>query len=290
MRRFPPLVALLLSLIAACATETPETPVAAPAPMTTVAEPSPTARATPRAQLVVRPPAPTWVVGASPLPLGPSGFGLVLPTPKVLRNRTLPTLDVLPPPRDAAFHATTGTITPALRSRIGGAYQPGCPVPLADLRYLTLPFHGFDGRAHTGELVVAATATSKTVRAFRRLYALRFPIEQMTLATGDDLNAPPTGDGNTSGAFICRRARGLTRFSAHACGLAIDVNPFNNPYIRRGLVLPELASAYVDRHWIRPGMFLRGSAAVHAFTDQGFTWGGDFRSLKDYQHFSLTGN
>jgi hypothetical protein len=231
-----------------------------------------------------------WVVGASPLPLGPDGFGLVLPTPRVLRNRSLPTVDVLPPPTDGAFHVTTGPITPALRRRMGATYQPGCPVPLSGLRYITLSFHGFDGRAHTGELVVNAGAVGRTTRAFRTLYALGFPIEQMTLPTGSDVSAPPTGDGNTTAAFVCRKARGLTRFSAHAYGLAVDVNPFDNPYVKRDLVLPELASAYVDRHWVRPGMFLRGSPAVRAFTDQGFTWGGDFRSLKDYQHMTLTGD
>ncbi len=68
------------------------------------------------------------------------------------------------------------------------------------------------------------------------------------------------------------------------------MNPFHNPYVKKDLVLPELASAYVDRAAERPGMLLRGSAAVRAFTDEGFTWGGDFRSLKDYQHFSLTGD
>lgn len=285
MRPLPPLVALLLSSTAACTTAARESPIAVPTP-TTATAPTPSATATPSATT----PAPTWVVGASPLPIGPNGFGLVLPTPRVLRNRSLPTVDVLPPPNDDAFHTTIGAITPALRSRMGATYQPGCPVPLSGLRYLTLSFHGFDGGAHTGELVVATSATGKTVRAFRRLYALRFPIEQMTLPTSADTTAPATGDGNTSAGFVCRKARGLSRFSAHAYGLAIDVNPFDNPYVKGDLVLPELASAYVDRHWVRPGMFLRESAAVRAFTDQGFTWGGDFRSLKDYQHLTLTGD
>ncbi len=282
MRSYPPIVALLLT--AACTTAS-TAPEAAPTTSTPSA-PAPVTSMTPKPS----PAAPVWVVGASPLPLGPDGFGLVLPTPRVLRNRSLPTVDVLPPPKDSAFHATTGPITPALRSRMGATYQPGCPVPLSGLRHVTVSFHGFDGRAHTGEIVIAASAAAKTVRAFRRLHALRFPLEQLSLATSADVDAAPTGDGNTSGGFICRKARGLTRFSAHAYGLAIDVNPFNNPYIKRSLVLPELASAYVDRRWVRPGMFLRGSAAVRAFTDQGFTWGGDFRSLKDYQHFSLSGD
>lgn len=231
-----------------------------------------------------------WVVGARLLPLRPDGFGQVLPTPSVLRDRRLPTTDTLPPPADGRFHSTIGPITPAVRTRIGGTYKAGCPVPLRDLRYLTVSFHGFDAKAHTGEIIMATSAAPKVARAFARLWALGFPLEQMTLPEGSDLTAPPTGDGDDTAGFVCRPARGQTRFSAHAYGLALDVNPFQNPYVKGDLVLPELASAYVDRRWRRPGMLLAGSAAVRAFTDEGFTWGGAFRSLKDYQHLSLTGD
>jgi hypothetical protein len=150
-------------------------------------------------------------------------------------------------------------------------------------------FRGFDGRAHTGEVVVAARAAGSLVRIFGRLFALGFPVEEMRLPTTADVTARPTGDGNDTAGFVCRAARGQHRFSAHAYGLAVDVNPFQNPFVRDDLVLPELAGAYVDRGWRRPGMFLRGSAAVRAFTREGWTWGGDFHRPKDYQHFSLTG-
>jgi hypothetical protein len=230
------------------------------------------------------------VVGASPLPLGPNGFGQVLPTPRVLRDRHLQAADVLPPPSDGRFHWSATAISSRIRERMGATYKAGCPTPLSDLRYLTLVFRGFDGGAHTGELVVNRTAVTRTVAAFRQLYALGFPLEEMRLPGTADVNAPPTGDGNDTASFVCRPARGQTRFSAHAYGLAIDVNPFQNPFVRGDLVLPELASAYRDRTWRRDGMFLRGSAAVRAFTDQGFTWGGTFSRPKDYQHMSLTGN
>jgi hypothetical protein len=282
------LPALVLATVLAQACSGPAAPGAsAPSP---TAAPStavpPSASASPTAS----PAAPLWVVGASPLPRRPDGFGEVLPTPRVLRVRRLPTHDVLPPPADGQFHATVGPVGRAVRLRMGTNYQPGCPVGLAQLRYLTLTFWGFDGRAHTGELVVAARAAPSAVRAFRRLFAMRFPIEEMRLPTTADREAPPTGDGNDTVGFACRTARGQTRFSAHAYGLAIDVDPFQNPFVRDALVLPELAGAYVNRAWERPGMFLRGSAAVRAFTREGWTWGGDFRRPKDYQHFSLTGD
>jgi hypothetical protein len=278
-------VAVAVAVLAACASpgQRATVPSSTPSPSATAAPTtmSPTT-ASPAAQ-------PLWVVGARPLPLRPVGFGKVLPTPLVLRDRQLPTRDVLPPPRDGRFHATTSRIGSAVRTRMGESYRPGCPVTLSDLRYLTLTFRGFDQRAHTGELVVAARAARPTIRAFAALFAQGFPLEEMRLPTTADLEAPPTGDGNDTAGFVCRAARGQRRFSAHAYGLAIDVNPFQNPYVKGDLVLPELASAYRDRRWTRPGMLLPGSPAVRAFTRQGWTWGGTFRGLVDYQHFSLTG-
>lgn len=214
----------------------------------------------------------------------------MLETPKVLRDRQLPTKDLLPPPRDGRFHATVSAISPAIRKRMGDTHRPGCPVPLSSLRYLTLSFRGFDQQVHTGELVVAASVAPAVVRAFRALFDQRFPIEEMRLPTTADVTARPTGDGNDTAGYVCRRARGQTRFSAHAYGLAIDVNPFHNPFVRGDLVLPELASAYRDRSWIRDGMLLPNSPAVRAFTREGWTWGGTFSRPKDYQHFSRTGN
>jgi hypothetical protein len=162
-------------------------------------------------------------------------------------------------------------------------------VPLRRLAYVTVSFRGFDGHAHTGELVVAARVAPQVVQVFRELYEARFPIEEMRLPTTADLRAKPTGDGNNTAAFVCRAARGQRSFSAHAYGIAIDVNPFQNPEVRRDLVLPELASAYKDRAWKRPGMFLAGSPEVRAFGRIGWKWGGSWKSLKDPMHFSLTG-
>jgi hypothetical protein len=228
-------------------------------------------------------------VGASPLPLRPDGFGQVLPTPAVLRNRRLPTVDRLPPPPGGRFTATVGAVTPAIRTRMGETWSAACPVRLSSLRYVTVVFRGFDGKAHRGELVVAASAASKVVSVFRSLYAVSFPIEEMRIPTTADMRAKPTGDGNNTAAYVCRAARGQTRFSQHAYGLAIDVNPFDNPQVKRDLVVPELASAYKDRSWRRPGMFLPGGSAVRAFTAIGWGWGGTWTSQKDYMHFSATG-
>jgi hypothetical protein len=173
---------------------------------------------------------------------------------------------------------------------MGTTWKPGCPVGLADLRYVTVSFRGFDGRAHTGELVVHRRVAAGVVSVFARLYRARFPIEEMRLVTGADLTARPTGDGNNTAAFVCRAARKQTRWSAHAYGLAIDVDPFQNPYHRGDLVLPELASAYLARGDRRPGMIHPGDIVTTAFATIGWTWGGTWRSPKDLMHFSATGD
>ena len=231
----------------------------------------------------------SWKVGARPLPLRPDGFGRVLRTPPQLRVRRMPTVDVLPPPPGGRFHATVGPVTPGIRARMGETWSPSCPVGLDALRYLTLSFRGFDGADHTGEMVVAASVADDVVRVFHRLFTAHYPIEEMRLVTTADVEAPPTGDGNDTAAYVCRATRGSTTLSAHAYGLAIDLNPFMNPYRKGDLVLPELASAYLDRSWRRPGMIFPGGVVTRAFAAVGWTWGGDFSSVSDVMHFSANG-
>ena len=231
----------------------------------------------------------TWVVGATPLPLRPDGFGEVRPTPPELRVRRLETTDVLPPPQDGRFHALQRPVTPAFADRTELAWFPDCPVALDDLRLLQLSFWGFDDEPHTGQLVVNASVADDVESVFRSLWAARFPIEEMRLVTKADLDAAPTGDGNVTASYACRPARGSTQWSAHAYGLAVDVNPFTNPYKNDDLVLPELASAYLDRTWRRPGMIFADGPVVRAFERVGWTWGGTFQSVLDLHHFSADG-
>jgi hypothetical protein len=291
LRALRPVVILLAGvlLLAACGTRPSRPATAAP---TTAPTPATTATTSPPAPVhtpTSRPPL-AWRVGARPLPLRPDGFGQVLPTPPALRDRRLPTVDLLPPPAGGRFRSAVGPIDPAVRARMGATWSPGCPVRLADLRYVTVSFRGFDGRAHTGELVVHRRVAGQVVSVFARLYRAAFPIEEMRLVTTADLEAHPTGDGNNTAAFVCRAARNQRRWSAHAYGLAVDVNPFQNPYRRGDLVLPELASAYLDRGRARPGMIRPGDVVTGAFAAIGWTWGGTWRSPTDLMHFSATGD
>ncbi|AXB44223.1 hypothetical protein A4R43_18250 [Amycolatopsis albispora] len=215
------------------------------------------------------------------------GFGEVLPTPPELADRHLPTADLLPPPATDDYASTVEAVPGEVLAR--STWQPGCPVGADQLRYLTMSFWGFDGRVHTGEMLVNASVAQPVTEAFGALFAAKFPIEEMRVTRADELDAPPTGDGNNTGSFVCRPVRGQSGWSAHASGLAVDVNPFCNPYLKGDLVLPELASAYTDRADQRPGMILPGGVAERAFRAIGWTWGGTWDSPKDLMHFSATG-
>jgi D-alanyl-D-alanine carboxypeptidase len=286
-RLIVPVVLLVAASGTACASQPPAPPGGSPSttsPSLQRPQRPPETTSTPTSR-----PSAAWRVGANPLPLRPDGFGQVQPTPAALRNRRLPTIDRLPPPPGDRFQAAVRPIGPAIRARMGTTWNPACPVRLSDLRYVTVSFWGFDGRPHTGELVVHRRVADQLVSVFARLHQARFPIEQMRLVTTADLSAPPTGDGNNTAAFVCRRARTQTRWSAHAYGLAVDLNPFHNPYRRGNLVLPELASAYLERDRERPGMIRPGDVVTTAFAAIGWTWGGTWRSPTDHMHFSATG-
>lgn len=233
---------------------------------------------------------PPWL-GKRVLPLRPDGFGEVRPTPKILRNRRFATIDIFPPPKQKTFVATVATVPHRVARR--SSWRPECPVTLDQLSYIKMPFWGFDHLRHTGEMIVSAGVADEVVAAFRRLYEIRYPIEEMRVVTRHEVeswNKTPTGDMNTTSSFECREAAESSHWSQHAYGLAIDINPFHNPYLRGDLVAPELASAYVDRGRVRPGMILEGDGVTEAFDSIGWGWGGRWSSLKDWMHFSQNGH
>jgi hypothetical protein len=184
-----------------------------------------------------------------------------------------------------------GLVSEVSRTDLPHSYRPGCPVGPSELRLLRVSHWGFDGSARVGRIVVSATVASDVLAVFRRLYAKRFPIRRLQpvdVYRGSD-SASMAAD-NTSG-FNCRYAvaPGPRRWSAHAYGLAIDVNPVENPYLEGGVVRPRAGAAYLDRSRYRPGMAVPGGELVGAFQAIGWQWGGRWRSSPDYQHFSATG-
>lgn len=214
----------------------------------------------------------------------PDGAIAVQETPIELQDRSIETVDVLPPPATDTFEFTIAEFAgePLERS----TWKDDCPVDPDGLRYLNVSFWGFDGRPHTGELIVAAEEADGVVNVFRDLHSQRFPIEEMRIITDDDLTEKPTGDGNNTASYVCRAVTGGSRYSEHSFGLAIDINPFQNPYVKDEIVIPELAMTYLERDRIRPGMLEPDDIVVWAFEQIGWSWGGDWITLKDYQHFA----
>jgi hypothetical protein len=181
-----------------------------------------------------------------------------------------------------------GKISKVTQAELRYSYRPGCPVGPAQLRRLELSYWDFRGRRRIGSIVVRDTAARGVVSVFRKLYAARFPIRRLRLVEayrGSD-DASMAAD-NTSG-FNCRFVSGTRRWSQHAFGLAIDINPVENPYVDGRRVRPPTGRRFLDRSRRRPGMVVEGDAVVRAFASIGWHWGGRW-SPPDYQHFSATG-
>jgi hypothetical protein len=196
--------------------------------------------------------------------------------------------DLLAPPADGKFHSTVQPVPLAVLDRSSWAFA--CPVTPDELRYVTVSFRGFDGRAHTGEMLVHQSAARGMVSVFRQLFAADWPIQGMRIVTANDLNGSGDGDDNNTSVFTCRAVTGSkTAWSEHAYGLAIDLNPFQNPYLSGRTIIPGGAGAYRDRTPARPGMNVAGSLPVRAFRGIGWKWGGNYTSKKDYMHFSANG-
>ena len=230
---------------------------------------------------------PDWI-GTRLLELRPDGLGVPQPTPPELVNRRFPSPDLLTPPAGEDFEWLIAPVPEDVVAR--SSWREECPVPVEDLTYLTLSFWGFDGLAHTGEMIVNSAFAEQVVEVFRRLHEIHFPIEEMRVQDQAEMDAHPTGDGNVTGSFECRPAVGRSGgWSMHAYGLAVDINPFHNPYARGEVVAPELASAYIDRDNERPGMIFEGDTAVSSFDEMNWGWGGRWETAKDWMHFSSNG-
>jgi D-alanyl-D-alanine carboxypeptidase len=192
-----------------------------------------------------------------------------------------------PPPTSAPPAPAAPTVHPVTAAELGSSWRAGCPLEPGRLRRVELNHIGFDNLTHRGELIVHEDLVAEVIAIFERLLQLRYPIEKMRTVdhypgADDELSMQ---DNNTS-AFNCRDIPGTGRWSWHAYGRAIDVNPLLNPYVDgTGDFQPENAEVYLDRTRIDPGLLHDGDPAVRAFTDRGWRWGGHWRTPKDYQHF-----
>ncbi|MGH9246743.1 MAG: M15 family metallopeptidase, partial [Acidimicrobiales bacterium] len=208
----------------------------------------------------------------------------------LLGCRIDPTTGRPPPPGEPAPPFTSAA-RPATLADVGQAWRPGCPVGVDRLSLVTVSYWGFDGGAVSGALVVHRDWAPEAITVFRRLYEARFQIhriEPITEYSGPGDERPDHE--NITSAFICRPVTGRTEWSQHSYGWAVDINPVQNPYVNGPTIVPDPeARDYLDRAQPAPAMVHTGDAVVQAFAAIGWAWGGDWRSLRDYMHFSATG-
>lgn len=172
----------------------------------------------------------------------------------------------------------------------GVSYHHGCPVPLDDLRAIHIKYVGFDRRVYNGKIIVNYHIAKEVSSIFNELYQIKYPIKSINpidTFQGSDWRSIEAD--NTS-AFNCRNATGEKSWSKHAYGLAIDINPIENPYVfRSGKTSHKSSVPYLDRNnhnlTHSDAIITKNSKIYKIFQKYGWKWGGEWNGAKDYQHF-----
>lgn len=191
-----------------------------------------------------------------------------------------------------AFKSSIQTIDDQLFQRIyGKSYKVNATIPKEDLRYVRVSHYGFDSQVHYGELIVHRLIAEKIVCIFQELFDVKYPIEKLRLVDDYDADDIRSMSDNNSSAFNFRTIEGTDKLSNHSKGLAIDINPLYNPYVRYfddcTSVLPDNGTCYADRTLDCPYYIYKDDICYRIFCKYGFTWGGDWVHSKDYQHFEI---
>lgn len=188
-------------------------------------------------------------------------------------------------------------ISSDMKSRMIGKSYPesGAKVSLSSLRAVTVRYYDFKGKKRTGTLVVNKKIAVKVTKIFYELYKIKYPIERIQPVDVYDADDTRSMTANNTSAFNYRRIAGSTKLSKHSQGLAIDINPRINPCVKNGKVEPSNGKAYKTRSVkkcrgkYKKYMIHKNDRVYKIFKKYGFTWGGDWHSLKDYQHFEYAG-
>lgn len=172
----------------------------------------------------------------------------------------------------------------------GRSLPQGADVNLDELRYLRLSYIGYDGREHVGEMVCNKRIADDLLYVFRHLYEEAYPIASMRLIDDFDADDERSMRANNTSCFCYRTVAGSAKLSKHSMGLAVDINPLQNPCVRRRrdgttTVEPATAKPYVRRRPRQKYMIDTSDKAYRLFRERGFKWGGAWRTVKDYQHF-----
>lgn len=167
----------------------------------------------------------------------------------------------------------------------GKSYKDDCTVPLDRLRYIEVAHYDGDGNICRGEMICNVDIAEDLVDIFRNLFEARYPIESIRLIDDFDADDVKSMEANNSSCFNFRKVAGSKKLSRHALGLAVDINPLYNPYVKGSVVSPSEGRPYADRSGDFPFKIDRDDLCYREFIAHGFTWGGSWNSLKDYQHF-----
>jgi hypothetical protein len=167
----------------------------------------------------------------------------------------------------------------------GRSFPVGCSIPRSDLRYLRVLHYDAGGQVQQGELVCNKAIAQDLIDIFHQLYHAHYPIERMRLIDDYDADDEQSMRANNTSCFCFRAISGSHKLSKHAQGLAIDINPLYNPYQKGAKVQPANARRYCNRAASFPYKIEKGDLLYRLFVSHGFSWGGSWRSLKDYQHF-----
>jgi D-alanyl-D-alanine carboxypeptidase len=209
------------------------------------------------------------------------------PAPAQTAPVALPPLSTPAPLPAAAPAARPAVVSPVDAAELGASWRPGCPTYPAQLRRIEMDYVGLDGAIHRGVLIVNQDLVADVIAIFGDLERQRYPIAVMqTVDHYPSANDELSMEDNNTSAFNCRPLPGSTKWSQHAYGRAIDLNPLLNPYTdRRGDLQPQTAARYLDRGRTDPGILHEGDPAELAFTGRGWAWGGRWHNPIDYQHF-----
>ncbi len=185
---------------------------------------------------------------------------------------------------------TVSKIDDATFKRIyGKSYKKNCRVPRSELRYLRVLHRTLDGHTQLGEIVCNQAIANDLITIFRQLYQAHYPIERMLLIDEYGAQDEPSMTANNTTCFNYRTVAGSSKLSAHSQGLAIDINPLYNPYVKvrngRTVVQPEAGRTYANRTRDFNYKITTSDLCYKLFRQHGFIWGGSWRTLKDYQHF-----
>ena len=172
----------------------------------------------------------------------------------------------------------------------GRSYKRDCTVARSSLRYILCLHRDDGGRSVVGEMVVNKAIAKDVVEIFRQLYEASYPIERMRLIDYWDADDERAMTANNSSSFNFRFISHTRKVSKHGMGMAIDINPLYNPYtktLRNGktIVEPAAGKPYLDRQREYKYKITRGDLCCRLFRKYGFRWGGDWKTMKDYQHF-----